>query len=131
EFERRYEATRYINKAELIDGEVHLPSPVRARQHGSPHADFIGWLGYYRAFTLGVRAADNATVRLDLDNEPQPDGALFIESPFGGQARIDEDGYINGAPELLGEISASTVSIDLNKKFHVYRRNGVREYIVW
>jgi len=32
---------------------------------------------------------------------------------------------------LVAEISASSVSIDLNAKFHVYRRNEVREYIVW
>ena len=36
-----------------------------------------------------------------------------------------------GAPELIAEISASSVSYDLGKKLHVYRRNGVREYIVW
>ena len=29
------------------------------------------------------------------------------------------------------EISGSSVSIDLNSKFQAYRRNGVREYIVW
>ena len=36
-----------------------------------------------------------------------------------------------GAPELAVEVSSSTVSIDLNSKFEVYRRTGVREYVVW
>ena len=45
--------------------------------------------------------------------------------------RIDEDGYIAGGPELVAEISASTVSLDLNAKFRLYQRNRVREYIVW
>ena len=37
EFERRYEAMPDIKKAELIEGEVYLGSPVRHRQHGKPH----------------------------------------------------------------------------------------------
>ena len=49
---------------------------------------------------------------------------------FGGQADI-VDGYIEGAPEWVGEVSSSTVSLDLHAKLNVYRRNGVREYFVW
>jgi hypothetical protein len=131
EFERRYEAMPHLKKAELIEGEVYMPSPVSTDQHGGPQADFMCWLGLFRAYTPGVRVADNSTVRLDLDNEPQPDGLLFVEPAFGGQAKLDPKGYIEGAPEWVGEISASSVSIDLNKKFHVYRRHGVREYVVW
>ena len=33
----------------------------------------IGWLGIYRFATPGVEGCDNATVRLDWENEPQPD----------------------------------------------------------
>src|SRR5262249_8040755 len=72
-----------------------------------------------------------STARLDLENEPQPDGLLLIESACGGQARISQDDYIEGAPELVGEVSSTSASIDLNQKLRVYRRNGVREYIVW
>lgn len=35
EFERRYAAMPQVKKAELIEGIVYLPSPVRVRQHGS------------------------------------------------------------------------------------------------
>jgi len=55
EFERRYEATPGLKKAELIEGVVYMPSPVRLDQHGSPRAALIGWLWYYRVFTPGVR----------------------------------------------------------------------------
>jgi Uma2 family endonuclease len=65
-----------------------------------------------------------------MDNEPQPDGVLFIAPDRGGQVQI-VDGYIERAPELVGEVSASTVSIDLHAKLNAYRRNGVREYVVW
>jgi Uma2 family endonuclease len=74
---------------------------------------------------------DNSTVRLDLDNEPQPDGSLLIDPECGGQTRISADGYIEGAPELVLEVASSSASYDLHTKRHVYRRNGVREYVVW
>src|SRR5438445_7444659 len=78
EFERRYEAMPHVKKAELIEGVVFMPSPVRLDHHGNPHADLITWLGVYRALTPGIRVSDNTTVRLDMDNEPQPDGLLFV-----------------------------------------------------
>ena len=74
---------------------------------------------------------DNASTRLDLDNEPQPDAVLFIDPAKGGQARISADDYLEEAPELVAEVASSSVSYDLNEKLKVYRRNGVREYVVW
>jgi Uma2 family endonuclease len=131
EFERRYEAMPDQKKAELIEGVVYLPSPVRHDVHGNPHADLLGWLVQYRAVTPGVSVGDNSTVRLDLDNELQPDALLMIDRARGGQARVGEDGYVEGAPELVAEVAASSASIDLNTKLHVYRRSKVREYVVW
>jgi Uma2 family endonuclease len=131
EFERRYLAMPHIKKAELIEGMVHMPSPVRLNKHATPHLRLACWLGTYDAHTEGVQSADNATVRLDMENELQPDGLLFIDPARGGKVRITSDDYIEGAPELVAEISASTASIDLHSKLRVYRRNGVQEYIVW
>jgi Uma2 family endonuclease len=131
EFERRYEAMPHLKKAELIEGEVYMPSPVRYRGHGHPHKRLSIWLGIYEMDTPGVEGADNATIRFDLDNEPQPDEFLIILPEHGGQVRISEDDYIEGAPELVAEVASSSVSYDLGKKLHVYRRNGVREYVVW
>ena len=131
EFERRCEARPDLKKAELIEGVVHMPSPTRFRNHGRPQGALVGWLFAYAAVTPGVQLGDNSTVRLDLDNEPQPDAALFIDPEAGGQARVDEDDYIEGAPELIAEVVASSASYDLHDKLHVYRRNGVREYLVW
>src|SRR5712692_11080746 len=79
EFERRYDAMPHLKKAELIEGVVHMPSPVRLNHHAGPHADLIGWLFTYRVSTPGVRVAGNATIRLDLDNEPQPDALMIID----------------------------------------------------
>ncbi|OUC13096.1 MAG: hypothetical protein B0A82_19000 [Alkalinema sp. CACIAM 70d] len=128
EFERRYEATPEKFKAELIEGVVYVASPVRVF-HGTPHAALIGWLTVYWAATPGVSVADNTTTRLDMDNEPQPDALLRIET--GGSSTISDDGYIEGAPELITEIAASSAAIDLGAKQNAYRRNGVQEYLVW
>jgi Uma2 family endonuclease len=73
---------------------------------------------------------DNTTVRLDRDNETQPDAVLLIEESAGGQARLGSDD-VEGAPELVAEVAASSASIDLGDKKRAYRRNGVQEYIVW
>jgi Uma2 family endonuclease len=131
EFERRYAAMSHLKKAELIEGVVYVPSPVRYRHHGVPHAHLIIWLGQYAAGTPGVEVSDNSTIRLDLDNEPQPDALLLIDPACEGQTRFSADDYIEGSPELVAEVASSSVSYDLHTKFHVYRRNGVREYLVW
>jgi Uma2 family endonuclease len=128
EFERRYEAAPENFKAELIEGVVYVASPVRAF-HGNPHFNLITWLGVYSAATPGVSGSDNATTRLDLDNEPQPDALLWLET--GGTSTVSEDGYIEGTPELIAEIATSSAAIDLGAKKNVYRRNGVQEYLVW
>ncbi len=129
-FMHRYEAMPNI-KAERIEGVVYMASPVRATLHGDPHSQIITWLGYYRAFTPHVSLFDNSTVHLDLDNDPQPDALLRFEKEVGGQSYISEKDYIVGAPELIVEIAASTASYDLHHKLNVYRRNGVKEYLVW
>jgi Putative restriction endonuclease len=131
EFERRYEAMPNLKKAELIEGVVQMPSPVRFDQHGSPQMVLVGWLLSYWAGTPGVRGGDNSTVRLDMENEPQPDALLLIEPDHGGQARIDTDGYVVGGPELVAEVAASSANTDLTTRLQMYQRNGVREYLVW
>jgi Uma2 family endonuclease len=131
EFERRYDAMPHLKKAELIEGVVHVPSPVRQRSHSGPRTTLIGWLFIYRARTPGVEGGDNPSVRLDMGNMPQPDAVLFVKPEYRGQVVIDADDYISGAPDLVGEISASSETYDLNDKFQAFQRNGVREYLVW
>jgi len=98
EFERRYDRMPHLKKAELIEGTVYMPSPVRLKTHAEPHNQLGTWLGTYVSETPGVEAGDNSTVRLDLDNEPQPDLVLIKLPVKGGQARISADDYIEGRP---------------------------------
>ncbi len=132
EFERRYNAMSNLKKAELIEGIVYImPAALRFRSHGQPHGWILTWLGAYEAATPRIALGVEPTVRLDSDNEPQPDAVLLIDQEAGGQTRISDDDYIEGSPELVVEIAASSVAIDLHGKKQAYRRNGVKEYIVW
>ncbi|MGB3695686.1 MAG: Uma2 family endonuclease [Spirulinaceae cyanobacterium] len=131
EFERRYQAMPNLKKAELIEGIVYMASPVRSRSHGKPHAAVMAWLSNYWLATPGTDLNDNTTVILDLKNEPQPDVLLRLEEEVGGQSRINKNDYVEGAPELVVEIAASSSAYDLHDKKEVYLRSGVKESLVW
>ncbi len=129
EFERRYEAMPWLKKAELIDEVVYVGSPV-GPLHADAHAQLMVWHGTYAVQTPGTRCSDNATVRLDMLNEVQPDALLRLTK--GGQTKAgNEKSYLEGAPELVAEVASSSVSLDLHAKLELYLRHGVREYIVW
>jgi Uma2 family endonuclease len=130
EFERRYWAMPEVKKAELIEGVVYMPSLLLVT-HGRPHSYILTWLGVYCAATPGVDPYDNTSVRLDADNEVQPDALLRLVNPEIGASTIAKDHFIEGSPELIVEIAGSSAAYDLHTKLNVYRRNGVQEYVVW
>ncbi|MGH2600061.1 MAG: Uma2 family endonuclease, partial [Dehalococcoidia bacterium] len=130
EFHRRYCARPDIRKANLVEGVVYVSSPVRFVQHSQPQGIVVMWLQVYAASTPGVEAGVDATILLSETSEVQPDGLLFRVQP-PGNARINERGYIEGAPELIVEIAASSASYDLHDKMEAYRKAGVEEYVVW
>jgi Uma2 family endonuclease len=132
EFLRRYEARPDIKKAELVDGVVYLmASPVRYTQHSKPDGLVQGWMGVYASATPGVEHGTNPTVILGPKDSPQPDGMLCIARKSGGKTAPGADGYLQGPPELVVEIAASSTSLDMHKKLEAYRRAGVAEYLVW
>jgi hypothetical protein len=99
EFERRYNAVSKPKKSELIEGIVYIiPATLRFISHGQPHGRILTWLGNYEVMTSGTALGVEPTVRLDLDNESQPDAVLIIIPEAGGQTRISEDDYIEGLP---------------------------------
>ena len=130
EFERRSAERPDLKKVELIDGVVRMPSAVRYAAHGKPHAAMVAWLVTYAVGAPCVHVVDNATLRLDGDNDLQPDAAMLIDPGAGGQARVSADDYLEGGPELVAEIAVSSASRDLHEKLRLYERNGVREYLV-
>ena len=131
EFHRLYETMPEDFKAELVEGIVYLAMSVRTDSHGEPHALIVTWLGVYQSLHPDTRVSNDSTLILDGDNEFQPDALLRRDPADGGSSRLREDGYLIGPPELVVEVSASSVSKDMHLKREVYRRIGVREYLVW
>ena len=143
EFERRYDATPGVRKAELVNGVVYVESdrthaeglpmpPVGNEGHADPHFDLVGWLAIYRMTTPGVAGSDNPSLRLpSVRNMPQPDALLRILPAHGGRSAGDPDDILAGVPELVAEVAASSAPLDLGPKLEAYQNDGVREYIVW
>jgi Uma2 family endonuclease len=131
EFERRWDAMPNLKVAELLDGIVYLPQTGSHTNHAGPCARLISWTGFYTVETPGVDGGCHSTLRLDERNEPQPDVLLMIEPSSGGRTRIDDDDFVANAPDWIGEVTATSASYDLHVKLDVYRRHGVREYVVW
>jgi hypothetical protein len=131
EFMRRYEAMKDLRKAQLIEGLVFMPSPVRITAHAKPDSLIQLWLGHYSILRPDLEVYPNATIILDPDNAFQPDSILCSAPKPGGNVWLDENDYLHGSPEFICEIAASSASIDLHTKFDAYSRHGVREYLVW
>ena len=128
-FHARYEAMPHHVRAELIGGIVYMPSPQK-KPHGRSQQLLVRWLDEYEEATAGTESLSNTTSKLGTESEPEPDGCLYVLPEYGGQTWEDAEQYLNGAPELVGEISWATESIDLHAKKDDYERAGVREYIV-
>jgi Uma2 family endonuclease len=128
EFHTRYESMPYLKKAELIEGVVTTEPRVGYR-HGQASAAANFWLGCYRVKTPQVMACAHPTLIVDDANEFQPDALLRLEQN-GGSWVTDED-YLAGAPELIFEVAEDTTGHEFNEKRDIYRRIGVKEYIVW
>ncbi len=128
EFHERYEAMPPGTRFELIGGVVHMPSPVGDR-HGTVSYLATGWLAHYSLRTPGIKGSSDGSTALDEQAEVQPDIALRILPEYGGQTR-KLGNIIGGAPELVIEVSASSLSIDLGPKLADYERTGVVESVV-
>ena len=90
----------------LLDGRP----PLAARKINSlpggaacvnTHAKLITWLSIYKACSRNFTVCDNTSVDLDAENEVQPDMSL---RKIDGACRLEENGYLRGPPELVGEI---------------------------
>lgn len=103
-----------------------MPSPLSV-SHSNAQTVLGAWLTIYAAHTPGCRACDNATTYM-LEDAPQPDLSLRIESDSGGQTTVKED-YLWGAPELVVEICRSSTAYDLHQKKDLYAAAGVQEYV--
>jgi Uma2 family endonuclease len=108
---------------------VYVASPA-SYQHGKNDRGIGTIMDIYNAHTPGTDGAGNATIQLDDTSEVQPDQHLRISDGYSGQSTLNSDGYLEGAPELVAEVSLTTLSHDLTTKKKLYADQGVLEYVV-
>ena len=129
-FHELYKQTPEGFRAELIRGVVFVASPTRLR-HSRPHGRVSMWAFQYAEETPGIDGGIGTTTILGEETEVEPDIGLFIDPEFGGRVTVDNDGYIQGPPEVAIEVANTSATIDLNTKRLEYEAAGVREYIVF
>jgi len=131
EFHRRYEAMPNVKQVNLVNGVVHMASPIRLERHGGPQGAVQTWFGQYLVRLPGVRMYGPSTFRVDEANEVEPDVMLILAPEYGGRSWADDDDYLRGVPELVVEIAASSARLDAGEKRDLYERIGVQEYVLW
>ena len=118
-------------RMERLNGKVHMAAAIRRDVHGRPELMVSAVLANYDAETPGVEASSPATSMLGENHDPEADCHLLVLPEYGGQTRFTDDGYIEGCPELMVEVAASSLRTDLVTKRDLYERAGAKEYIVW
>ena len=131
EFLRRYENHPDAARIELVRGKVRRKVPVRHTRHAAPNNALAMWTGVYHAHTPGTEPGENGTCLLSETDAPQPDSFLRIVEAAGGRTRLTADDYIEGGPELVCEIAASSAATDAGEKREAYRLAGVPEVLIW
>lgn len=118
---------------ELIEGQAWSMSPAPLRGHQGIQAKLITELSVFlkgkpcKAYdapfdVLLPRAGESDD---EVDTVVQPDIVVYCD-----KSKLTDKGA-RGAPDLVSEIlSPSTSKKDLNEKFKLYERSGVREYWV-
>jgi Uma2 family endonuclease len=112
-------------RADLIDGEVELHSPVSIR-----HAQLLSFVDrllgqYVDQRSLGMLFREAVAVRLSSRNVFLADLAFYRT---GRESSLHET-YVAGPPDLVVEVlSPRTAERDVGPKFAEYEQHGVHEY---
>ena len=126
EFLDRWERMPGLKFAELLDGVVYMPSPL-SLDHSDMDCSVAMLLRTYGGLSGVCQALVNPTC-LIVNNAPQPDCLLRIRPEYGGVTKR-EGVLLSGRPELVVEVSLSSLTRDLGPKLGLYLRAGVPEYV--
>ncbi len=112
-------------KAEFINGEVIMHSPVK-RRHLNSSGNLTTLLRVYvQVYDLGEVDTEKALIGMTR-NDYEPDICFWNKEIAD---TFDDDMMVHPAPDLIVEIlSKSTASKDRGIKFEDYAAHGVREY---
>lgn len=130
---RQYRSWPDSERWELIDGHAWAMSPAPMRRHQKlsirlirVFANFLDGKpceAYEAPFDVLLPAGEESDD--EVDTVVQPDIVVFCD-----KSKLTDRGA-RGAPDLVVEIlSPSTSKKDLNEKFNLYQKHGVREYWV-
>jgi Uma2 family endonuclease len=113
---------------ELLEGEVFImPAPSFVHQYTLGEL-YEPLKAHIKAGQLGILVLSPSDVVLDENNVVQPD-LFFVAN--GSACHLQNMTHWQGAPDLCIEIlSPSTAKRDMEDKFALYERQGVREYWV-
>jgi Uma2 family endonuclease len=137
---RRYTYADYLTwlddkRRELIDGIIKMMSPAPRAKHEIVRMNIAfeikGYIKKKFRKKFGIFAAP-FDVRLPANGEKENDKIYTVVQPdlcvVCDLSKIDDKGCL-GAPDMIAEIlSPSTTRYDVNDKFALYERSGVREY---
>lgn len=122
---RDYLTWRFKEKVELIMGKIFKMTPAPSTTHQQVLWRITKALGKVEELEKCDVFVAPFDVRLFPDGHTvvQPDICIVCDS-----AKLDEKGCM-GPPDLIIEIlSPSTAAKDLNEKYDIYERAGVKEY---
>jgi Uma2 family endonuclease len=138
DLKKRYSFADYLTwfddkRRELIDGFINLMTPAPSRIHqkilGDLYFHFKQFLNkkkceiYIAPFDVRFPSQKDEVSDDKIHTVVQPDICIVCD-----QSKLDDRGCL-GAPDLIVEIiSLSTVKKDIDDKFKLYEKNGVREY---
>lgn len=118
---------------ELIEGVPYGMAPAPSVEHQRISGEIFRQIANYlldkdcKAFNapFDVKLPESDEKDEDIQTVVQPDILVICD-----KSRLDKRGY-RGAPELIVEIlSQATAKKDLNEKYNLYERSGVKEYWV-
>jgi Uma2 family endonuclease len=124
-FDEFLENVREDQKADLIDGVIHMASPesLEGNKLGFWVARLIG--DFVEETEQGDVFVSRVAFRLAKDQSPEPDIAFVHKD----RLHHSHYGYFEGAPDLAVEVvSPESVERDYEKKRNQYQTAGVREY---
>lgn len=125
-----YLSWRFKERVELIKGKIFKMSPAPKRIHQEVSMELATSINLFLKGKKCKVYAAPFDVRLsigqsndEIDTVVQPDICIVCDLD-----KLDEHGC-NGAPDLIVEIlSSATMKKDLQDKFDLYEKNGVKEY---
>ena len=136
--DQKYSYADYLNwpdeeRWEIIAGVPYLMTPAPLTEHQEVSMALLLQLGaffqnksckvFHAPFDVRLAALDAKDE--SIENVVQPDIVVICD-----QSKLDKRGC-KGAPDMVIEIlSQATAKKDLNEKFNLYERSGIKEYWV-